>query len=436
MTMANPKSRPNLGAAFLKDVHGGAAIIMGLMTPIIIGGLAFGAELGGWELTKRQVQNAADTAAFAAGTQVRSGADVDVITTAATLVAEESGYDGGEDGVGVEYPPATAPNAADGTDPNGDNAFVYVTLTQTERRRFTRFFSDGDDVTFRSAALAHIENGRPACVLALHPSATSVTTTGSANVELTGCDVASNSISSSAVSVGGSGDITTDCVSAVGGVSATSGLHLTECAEAIENAPVTADPYRNIPAPATCTSTHNYNQFANQGSGATRCYTGSSGNIQINNNITLTSNVTYVFKNTGASVSEFRLNGNGSLNGTNITLYFEGKWDVKLNGNSTMNISAQTTGPYKGLAIWGDRNSEVNMDLTGNNGAKVVGAIYSPNKLSDIAFRGSNVAYSAGQCTQVIGGTVLFTGNSDFSTDCTNSGTTAIMAGQTIKIVG
>lgn len=45
------------------------------VTPIIIGGLAFGAELGGWQLTKRQIQNAAGTAAFAAGTQVRSCMD-------------------------------------------------------------------------------------------------------------------------------------------------------------------------------------------------------------------------------------------------------------------------------------------------------------------------------------------------------------------------
>ena len=57
-----------LGAAFLEDRDGAAAIVIAFMTPILIGGLAFGAEVGGWEMTKRRIQNAADTAAYAAGT--------------------------------------------------------------------------------------------------------------------------------------------------------------------------------------------------------------------------------------------------------------------------------------------------------------------------------------------------------------------------------
>ena len=69
MSAFNLKSALKNGVAYLEDVYGGAAIIMALMTPVIIGGLAFGAEVGGWELTKRQQQNAADTAAFAAATR-------------------------------------------------------------------------------------------------------------------------------------------------------------------------------------------------------------------------------------------------------------------------------------------------------------------------------------------------------------------------------
>lgn len=59
--------------AYLEDRRGGAAIVMALLTPLLIGGLAFGAEVGFWELEKRKLQNAADTAAHAAGTQLRSG---------------------------------------------------------------------------------------------------------------------------------------------------------------------------------------------------------------------------------------------------------------------------------------------------------------------------------------------------------------------------
>ena len=448
MSAFNLKSALKNGVAYLEDVYGGAAIIMALMTPVIIGGLAFGAELGGWELTKRQQQNAADTAAFAAATQVRSGKDLDTITAAAVAVAEVSGYSGDENGVLVESPPSTAPNAVDGTNPNGNAAYVYVELTQTAERVFTKFFARDNTVTFRSAALANIQNGRPACVLAVHPSASgAISTGGSTTVSLSGCDIAANSISQTAITSTGNGSsVTADCISAVGNVSVNSTYNLT-CPAPIANGPVTADPYANVPAPqpSDCTSNSPANQFTGVGgaatwtpggSGSLRCYSGTSGSWNFNKNLSLTSNVVYVLENTSSTVANMSLTGGRTITGTNVTLYFKGRWDIQLSGNSTINISAPTSGTYAGLALFGSRTSEVNMDLTGNNGAKIVGAVYSPNKDSDIKYTGSNLAYSAGQCTQVIGGTVTFWGNSNFSTNCSASGTKEIKTAQSIKIVG
>ena len=424
--------------AFGKDRHGGAAIVMAVAMPVVLGGLAFGSEVAFWEFEKRSLQNEADTAAFAAGTQVRSGADEDVIVAAAVYVAAESGFEGGGDNITVEYPPATAPPAADGTDVNGDDAYVYVTLNQTLERRFTKFFSSDDTVSFTASAIAQIESGRPACVLALHPSAAgAVSTGGSTNVELTGCDIAANSISSSAISANGNGSsVAAECISAVGDVSVNNTYDLV-CPEPISNAPLTADPYRQTPTPATgdCTSTNTFNQFPNQGSGNVRCYSGSAGGVTVGN-ATLASNTTYVFRNTGANQLTWRINGNRTVSGTNVTLVFIGNWSVQANGGSTLNITAPMTGPYRGLAIYGDRAANVDIDISGNNVGKIVGAVYSPNRNSHITYTGSSQTYSAGQCTQVIGGTVEFTGNSDFNTDCSASGTTAIMAGQSVKIVG
>jgi Flp pilus assembly protein TadG len=443
----NLKKQLRLGAAFLEDCGGGAAIIMGLMTPIIIGGLAFGAEVGGWELTKRQTQNAADTAAYAAGTQVRSGEDIDAITQAATLVAQESGFKGGSDGVVVEHPPATAPVAADGSDPNGDNDYVYVTLTQTAERNFTKFFSSSDSVTFQSSALAMIESGRPACVLALHPSASgAISTGGSTNVALSGCDIASNSISTTAITASGNGSsVVADCISAVGDVSVNSTYDL-DCPAPISNGPKTADPYAGVPMPTAtdCNSTYTATQFTQNGnpstpgtgqSNQTLCYTGAAWNF--NRTINLTSNNTYVLFNTHATqTATFGTSGNRTVSGTNVSVILIGRWNVSFNGNTSLSLTARTTGTYKGLALVGDRANAVDIDISGNNVGKIVGAIYSPNSGSDITYTGSSTSYSSGQCTQVIGGTVTFWGNSDLDTDCSNAGTTAIMAGQSIKIVG
>lgn len=438
MSAFNLKSALKNGAAYLEDVYGGAAIIMALMTPIIIGGLAFGAEVGGWELTKRQVQNAADTAAYAAATQVRSGYDNDTITAAALVVATDSGYKGGSDGLALEYPPSTAPNAVDGTDPNGDSSYVYVTLAQSEPRRFTKFFASGSDaITISSSALAKVENGRPACVLALDPSASgAISVGGSADVTLTGCDVASNSVSSSAVLTnGGAADLSTNCVSSVGGVSDGGGvIDLTECPEAIENAPVTADPYKDVAEPPACGSYQNVNTFTSGGNpknhNTTGCWGGAAqSNLSITKTINLNASGTYVFKNVNINLS-----GNGVINGTHVTIYLEGTSSITVNGNATMNITAPVSGTYSGLAIFGDRDSAGELDLSGNSGVAIVGAVYSPN--SDITFIGNSSGFAAGQCTQIIGGTVAFTGDADFDLDCSASGTTSIVTAQSIKIVG
>lgn len=447
MTALKLKSLLKLGAKFRDDLYGGAAIVMAAMAPVIIGGLAYGAEVGGWELTKRQAQNAADVAVYAAATQIRAGESNDVAETAAETVATASGYAGGEDNLEIERPPSSAPTAADGTDPNGDSSYVYVTLTETKPRTFTKFFASGDAVSFQSAALAKIESGRPACVLALHPSASgAVSTGGSTNVELAGCDIAANSISSTAITATGNGsNVEADCISAVGNVSVNSTYNL-DCPAPIANGPKTADPYANVPMPTAsdCNLTYASTQFTQNGNPSTPgsgqtgkmlCYSGAAWNF--NRTVNLASNNTYVLFNTHASqTATFGTSGNRTVNGTNVSVILIGKWNVSFNGNTAISLTAPTTGTYKGLALVGDRANAVDIDISGNNAGKIVGAVYSPNAGSDVTYTGSSTAYSSGQCTQVIGGTVTFWGNADFSTNCSNSGTTAIMAGQSIKIVG
>ncbi len=441
------KSALKSGASYLNDVYGGAGIIMALMTPVIIGGLAFGAELGGWELTRRQVQNAADTGAFAAGTQVRSGRPYSNVKAAAIAMATASGYKGGATNVIVESPPATAPNTALGVDPNGNAAYVYVQLTQTAPRSFTKFFATDRVVTFRSSAIAHIESGRPACVLALNPSASgAIATGGSTSATLNGCDIAANSISPTAITATGNGsNIQVDCISAVGNVAINSTYDL-DCPAPISNAPVTADPYALVPMPTAsdCDLSYTAAQFTQNGnpskpgtgqSSRTLCYSGNAWNF--NRSVDMTSNNTYVLFNTHASqIATFGTNGNNYVKGTNVTVILVGKWRVSFNGNTKLELTARTTGPYSGLALIGDRANKVDMDISGNNAGKVVGAIYSPNASSAITYTGSSTNYSAGQCTQVIGGTVKFWGNSTLSTDCSASGTKEIRTAQSIKIVG
>jgi len=434
-------------SAFLQDRSGGAAIVMGVAIPVVIGGLAFGSEVAYWEFERRELQNQTDTAAFAAGTQVRAGKTAADAKTAAVYVAAESGFTGGASKVTVEFPPTTAPVTATGVNPNGNNSYVYVKLDESIPRRFTKFFSTANTLNIQARAIAQIQSGRPACVLALHPSASgAISTGGSTTVTLNGCDIAANSISSTAITSNGNGSsVTADCISAVGNVSVNSTYQLT-CPAPIANGPVTADPYKDVPMPtaADCNLSFTAAQFTQNGNPSTPgtgqsdkilCYSGASWTF--NRTVNMASNNTYVLFNTHATnVATFRTSGSDTVNGTNVNVILIGKWQVKFNGNTRLSLTARTTGAYKGLALIGDRNNDVDIDISGNNTGKIVGAIYSPNKASNVLYTGSSTAYSSGQCTQVIGGTVTFWGNSNFSTNCSASGTTAIIAGQSIKIVG
>lgn len=431
------KQTPNTPREFLKDEAGAAAIVMALLTPILIGGLAFGAEIGFWELQKRKMQNAADTAAHAAATQLRSGETDDAtLKNTAYAIAGQGGYKGALSGITLQQPPTAGAYA-------GNNMAVHVEIASSIPRRFSGIF-DSSPVEFAVGATALVNNGRPACVLALHPSASgAISTGGSTTVTLTGCDIAANSISSSAITATGNGSsVTAECISAVGDVAVNSTYTLT-CPAPIANGPKTADPYASVAMPDTSTCPLNPNNFTQNGNPSTPgstagqstfCYAGSAWNF--NRSINLTANKTYVLKNTHATnTANLHLSGGRSITGTNVTIILVGRWDVRLNGNSTINISAPTSGTYKGIALFGDRDNAVSMDLTGNNGAKIVGAVYSPNAGSTITYTGSNLAYSAGQCTQVIAGKVSFWGNSNFSTDCSNSGTTEIRSARSIRIV-
>ena len=401
--------------------------MVAILFPFMVAGLAFGSEYGYFELSKRRLQNAADTAAYAAGTQLRSGLDETEMETAALLVAEESGYYDSTGVLTLNSPPMIGAFV-------GDNSAVHVKLNQPVERRFSKLFIN-TSLTLEVDSTVQVNNGRPACVLSLNPSmGDAVNVSGSTNVTLTGCDVAANSISSSAVSTnGGAAALSADCISTSGGVDDPGGVFtLNGCPAALEYGPITPDPYADVPAPVCLGAYANKSTFGNGGNPANEtfgCWDG-PGSMNISKTINMGAGV-YIFRDL-----DITLNGNGALIGNDVTIYLEGSSSLTINGNATIDISAPTSGAWSGIALFGDRNAEVDMDLSGNTGVSIVGAIYSPNINSDITYIGNTAGFGVGECTQVIGGgQIQFTGSSDFDTDCSNSGTQDILVAQSILIV-
>ena len=394
-------------AAFFHDENGAAAIVMALMLPLLIAGLAFGAETGFWELQRRKLQNAADMAAHSAAMQKRSGVSSESdLKSVAEVVAAVGGYKLGSAGITLASPPAGGAYA-------GDASAVSVALN------------------FTVSATALISAGDPACVLALDPSAAgAISVGGSTDVTLTGCNIAANSSSASAIqSTGNGATLEADCASTPGGVDDSHGILDLGCSAPQTGTAPVSDPYASVPEPTvgSCSSLSSFTS-GNPATPAPGCFSVPSGTNTIGSNVELSSG-TYIFNGPG----EVRLNGNKSMTGTGVTLYFTGGASLKVNGNFDLDIKAPTSGTYSGIAIFGSRTNGGDFDLTGNSGVAIVGAVYAPD--SDVTYTGNTAGFGVGECTQVIGGTVTFWGSAEFDTDCSNSGTTHPTTAGGIKLV-
>jgi hypothetical protein len=117
------------------------------------------------------------------------------------------------------------------------------------------------------------------------------------------------------------------------------------------------------------------------------------------------------------------VNGGATLTGSGVTLVFTKKsgstWPTAtINGNATVNLTPPKFGQTAGIVIFGDRNIPVGTTFKFNGGANqyLAGAVYVPT--GAINFSGGAATNSS--CTQIIGNTVTFTGNSSVAITCSN----------------
>jgi Flp pilus assembly protein TadG len=256
------------------------------------------------------------------------------------------------------------------------------------------------------------------CVLSLNPSASGAATAqGSTTVNLNGCSLYDNSSNDTALTVGGSASVHADFVGVVGGVGSTSGITATNGIRT-HISPV-QDPYADVPAPTySGCKEHNYNAHSTITiDPGVYC-----GGISVNANAVLTLNPgTYILDGGGLTI-----NGGATVNGSGVTLYFTSSsgrdWaGVTINGSANVNLTPMTSGNTRGMVVFADRNTPQGTSFKFNGGSSqyFAGAIYAPT--GAVQFSGG--ANSLTTCTQVIGDTVTFTGNSNLAIDCSRYNT-------------
>lgn len=258
-------------------------------------------------------------------------------------------------------------------------------------------------------------------MLALNGAASgAVSTQGSAQVVLQGCSLYDNSSSGSALSVGGASTLSTAFVGVVGGVSGSSGVTSTNGTRT--GVPPATDPYAGVsPPPFSGCDQNNFNASStvtiNPG---VYC-----GGISLNAgaNLTLNPGVYYLDRGSLSVV------GGSTISGAGVTLVFTsstgGAWaSAKVASNANVDLIAPTAGPTAGIVIFGDRHMPAGTSFKFNGGAtqSFGGAIYAPQGAIDFIGGSSTGA----GCTQLIGDTVSFAGNSNLQVNCGASGTKAI----------
>lgn len=387
--------------------RGNVAILTALCMPMIVGGAGLGVEVGYDHYEQVKLQQAADAAAFAGGVELRRGSSLDTVTATATAAAQQNGSISSTDTVTILSPAPAGPST------------VKATLTRNETRIFSGFFTNAP-LIINVNATAQISSAANACILALDPTASSAANfAGNSTTTLTNCVVMANSISASAVNVQGSAQLYTPCLYAVGGVSVTSGAHMTSCSSPQTGQGPVGDPYSSLVMPADSGPCLNGN--------STNLSPGRYCNgLSFKNNANLSPGVYIIDGGT------LQANANANVTGNGVTIVLMNSASVSFNGNATFNLSAPTTGPYAGFLFVGDRNnSAISNTFNGTASSSMTGNLYFPAQ--PVSYLGNFTG--ANGCTHLVAKTVQWTGNTTVGVDCSAYGMGTIPVGA-VTLIG
>ena len=359
----------------LHDESGQTLIFVALSRTFLLGVVGMATDVGTLLHDRRNLQIAADSAAIAGAVEENINPAAANVQAAGQRAATQNGITNGSNGavVTINTPPASGPHA-------GAAGYVEAIVTQTEPVFFMKLFSfTSMNVGARAVAFNGAKN--QGCMLALNPTASdTIHLQGSFDVSAPGCAVIDDSNASDAlVFTGGGGTLTAGSVGVVGGATGATGDSTP--------APVTgiapeSDPLANLPAPtynaASCTAPPTGTTWGPATAGGTVCY---SGDISVKNAVTMSAG-TYVFPGT------LDFSGNGSLTGTGVTLYFPGPNGTlggPGNGNTTLNLTAPTSGTYNGILIYQDPSDTNTGEFNGTPITNLTGIIYMPNAELEIS---------------------------------------------------
>jgi Flp pilus assembly protein TadG len=409
-------------ARLVRARRGGTMILFSLSLPVLAGGLALGVETGVSFIQKRQLQTETDAAAVAAAYELAKGN-----TTTLDQIASNEAYRNGLDAsmspvITLNRPPTS------GVDAGKTNA-VEVVITIKQPPMFSAVFTS-NPTTIKARAVAEVRIKANACVLATQPNGNNAAlVTGTANVTLQDCALASNSETTTAITMQGGAQLTADTLWTSGKLNQSSNSTLTVQSPPNTDAWKINDPYAGMTIPplgacdanalavgsqdTTLTPGVYCNGLTFQSQGTITLEPGTyyinAGDLQIKGQVTVkcdcnspTDGVTFVLTNTADPTNT----------GT-----------VYIAGGTNVNLKAPTsnTYPFPGLLIYQDpRNTNPGpAKIEGGSNILLAGGLYFNQ---EVQFAGNNTTASI-KCLVIVGKFVTFTGTANLvNSDCQSAG--------------
>ena len=404
--------RRSMPASLARDQRGITAVVTGLALAMLAGFAGLAIDASAWQTAKRDMQGAADQAAYSAATAVNAGADG---TLNAKGVTAQMGYVDSQSGVTV-----TVNNPPSSGSYTTDNKAWEVIITKPQPMWFARLFmASAPSATARAVGIPGVPG--QFCLLALDPTDSgTISVQGTPQITTPSCNVEANSTSSSAITLGGSATITASTVAMVGSPGySLNGSAALNATKIVSSAPALRDPYASISIPSssnwgTCSAWPNVSAHTTISAG---CYTGS---LSVGNNKTVTLNPgTYYIDRGSISTNQ------GTINGTGVTIVLTSStgsnWSyISIGANASVNLTAQTSGTFSGLVIYADPRipTLTQMSFGGGSTQIYTGDLYFPTIW--VSFGGNS---SVETCSRLIAYKISLGGTSTFASSCSGLGT-------------
>jgi hypothetical protein len=426
----------------MRSKRGNVLAIAAATLPLFIAAAGLATDTIQWTLWKRQLQRAADSAAIAGvynresnggaitgvttGTPTDTAISHDLSINLHTFYSLKSGFPT------IDYP----------ADSGVKTDQVTVTVAIQRPLSFSSLFLTTAPTITATGTAASIPAGGDACIEALDTAAANaVYFSGNAAVYMPDCDVFSNSANSNAAAAKGSSAVTANTVGGVGGIASSSNFTVTAYRP---YSPALADPFSGVtPAPSdmNCTSSAltDSTDWSSLPAG-TNCF--SSLSVGSNRSLTVPNSYSGPIYINGGGV-DFK--GNFTCASCTIVITNNSAstpiGTVTTNASANLNITAPTSGTYKGIAIYKDRRaadcSNCNK-INGNSASIITGALYFPTQ--ELQYNGTGTTTAT--CTMFVAKRITFTGNSSTSNkfkklaDCSTEGLPSNASTRMVRLVG